>query len=168
MERQQRMPVVISGPTVRRTLNKGSDIMNLKKFKYINVDVLIGEKTCLTGDLVSESAVKIDGTVHGNIKTTREVILSESACVEGDISALALIVAGRLNGNVTTREQLLIKSTGVLEGNVETGSLVIEEDGIFNGMNHSAPKEPAPVTKTEPETGSVPETVSADEEPVEA
>ncbi len=118
--------------------------MNLKKFKYVSVDVLIGEKTKLTGDLETESAVKIDGRVCGNIRTTRELILSETAVVEGDVQAGSLILAGRLLGNVTAREQLLIKSTGMLEGNIETGSLVIEEGGVFFGMNRSILKEEQP------------------------
>lgn len=120
--------------------------MNLKKFKYVSVDVLIGEKTLLTGNLETESAVKIDGRIVGNIQTDREVILSESALVEGDIHAGALIVAGRLTGNVTVTEQLVIKGTGLLEGNIESGSLVIEEGGVFNGMNRSVVKAPAAET----------------------
>ena len=47
--------------------------MNLKKFKYVSVDVLIGEKTCLTGAIVSERAIKIDGTVRGSINSSRAV-----------------------------------------------------------------------------------------------
>ena len=115
-----------------------------KKFKYVNVDVLIGEKTTLTGDLVSESAIKIDGTVCGNIRTTREVILTQTAQVEGDIYAASLILSGHLLGNARAEDQLLIKETGVLEGNIETGSLVIEEGGRFFGMNQSLTKEKAP------------------------
>ena len=115
--------------------------MNFKKFKYVSVDVLIGEKTTLTGDLVSESAIKIDGTIKGDIVTTREVILTETAHVEGDVRASSLIVAGKLYGNVLASDQLLIKETGSLEGNIETGSLVIEEGGVFMGTNRSIKKE---------------------------
>ncbi len=111
--------------------------MSLKKFKYVNVDVLIGEKTVLKGDLSSESAIKIDGTVRGNIESQHEVILSETALVEGDITASGLIIAGHLVGNAKTAEQLVIRPTGVLEGNIETGSLIIEEGGMFTGMNRS-------------------------------
>ncbi len=127
--------------------------MNLKKFKYISIDVLIGEKTRLVGNLDTESAVKIDGTVKGDIRSAKEIILSETASVEGDIYAASLIVAGHLTGNVVANEQLLIKETGVLKGNVETGSLVIEEGGIFNGMNHSIGKQKieADITNTEGE-----------------
>lgn len=121
--------------------------MNLKKFKYINVDVLIGEKTTLTGNLDTESAVKIDGVVCGNITSSKEVILSETATVKGDIFAGSLIIAGSLVGNVSVKEQLIIKSSGSLEGNAETGALVIEEGGCFSGMNHSIIKEET-VTET--------------------
>ena len=124
--------------------------MSLKKFKYVSVDVLIGEKTSLTGDLSSESAVKIDGTVKGNITTTCEVILSETANVFGDIVASGLIISGHLTGNATVSDQLVIKPTGVLEGNIETGSLVIEEGGVFTGMNRSIKK--AAEVVTEPAT----------------
>lgn len=115
--------------------------MNLKKFKYVNVDVLIGKDTCLTGNLQSESAMKIDGTIHGNISTDREVIISDTAIVQGDIVAGALILAGKLLGNAIVSEQLVIKSTGSLEGNIESGSLVIEEGGTFIGMNRSINKD---------------------------
>ena len=115
--------------------------MNFKKFKYVSVDVLIGEKTTLTGDLISESAIKIDGRVKGNIETTREVILTETAVVEGDVCASSLIVAGKLFGDAVASDQLLIKETGALEGNIETGSLVIEEGGVFMGTNHTIKKE---------------------------
>ncbi|MBR5236796.1 MAG: polymer-forming cytoskeletal protein [Clostridia bacterium] len=115
--------------------------MNFKKFKYVSVDVLIGEKTKLTGDLVSESAIKIDGMVKGDITTTREVILTENAQVEGDVRASSLIVAGKLFGNALASDQLLIKETGTLEGDIETGSLVIEEGGVFMGTNRSIKKE---------------------------
>ncbi len=124
--------------------------MSLKKFKYVSVDVLIGEKTTLTGDLSSESAIKIDGTVKGNITTTRELILSETANVFGDIEASGLIISGHLSGNATVTEQLVIKPTGVLEGNIETGSLVIEEGGVFTGMNRSIKKVTEAVTETVP------------------
>ncbi|MBE7036345.1 MAG: polymer-forming cytoskeletal protein [Ruminococcaceae bacterium] len=117
--------------------------MNLKKFKYISVDVLIGEKTTLTGNLDTESAVKIDGTVHGDITSLKEVIISETATVEGNVRADNLIIAGRLFGDVTVKEQLVIKSSGSLEGNAETGSLVIEVGGSFSGMNRSVTKEEA-------------------------
>ncbi len=115
--------------------------MNLKKFKYISVDVLIGEKTTVTGNLETESAVKIDGTICGNITSAKEVILSETAFVQGDVKSGSLIIAGKLIGNVTAAEQLVIKSTGSLEGNAETGALVIEEGGSFSGMNRSISKE---------------------------
>ncbi|MBE7021775.1 MAG: polymer-forming cytoskeletal protein [Ruminococcaceae bacterium] len=114
----------------------------MKKFKYVSVDVLIGAETVLTGNLVSESAIKIDGTVRGDIQTSREVILSETADVAGNISAGSLIVAGKLLGDVKVQEQLLIKATGYLEGNIETGSLVIEPGGSFFGMNRSSKPEP--------------------------
>lgn len=117
-----------------------------RKFKYVNVDVLIGENTTLNGDLVSESAIKIDGRVNGNITTSREVILTATAQVEGDIAAASLIVSGHLHGNARADEQLLIKESGVLEGNIETGSLVIEEGGSFFGMNQSLKKENAAAT----------------------
>lgn len=119
-----------------------------RKFKYVNVDVLIGEQTTLNGDLVSESAIKIDGRVNGNITTSREVILTATAQVEGDITAASLIISGRLHGNARASEQLLIKNSGVLEGNIETGSLVIEEGGSFFGMNQSLKKESAVPVET--------------------
>ncbi|MBE7048243.1 MAG: polymer-forming cytoskeletal protein [Ruminococcaceae bacterium] len=130
--------------------------MNLKKFKFVNVDVLIGEKTTLTGNITTESAIKIDGIMQGNITTTSEVIISETASVEGDVIGSALIVSGKLKGNVTVTNQLVIKENGVLEGDIKTGALVIEEGGIFIGSNHSVKKEPSSeenIVAETPDTG---------------
>lgn len=123
--------------------------MNLKKFKYISVDVLIGEKTKLTGDLVSESAIKIDGTLEGNVVSKREVILSQTAKVKGNITASSLVIGGCLEGNVFVENQLLIKEGGRLEGDAEAGALVIEEGGIFFGMNRSPQKSDEPTALEE-------------------
>ena len=111
--------------------------MGIKKYKYVSVDVLIGADTVLTGELNSKSAVKIDGTVQGNITTAQEVIVSESGTVEGNITAAGLIVSGKITGDAKITDQLLIKETGYLEGNIEAGSLVIEAGGEFYGMNRS-------------------------------
>lgn len=116
--------------------------MNLKKYKFVNVDVLIGKDTVVKGDLTSHSAVKIDGEVNGDITTDQEVILTETATVKGNIDAKCLIVSGHITGNVQIAEQLVIKDKGLLEGDVEAGSLVIEEGGVFHGMNRGR-KEPA-------------------------
>jgi len=112
--------------------------MALKKYKYVNVDVLIGKDTVLTGDLLSQSAIKIDGKVCGNIKTDCELILSETGLLEGNAEADSLIISGKLLGDAKISGQLLIKETGCLEGNIEAGSLVIEAGGQFYGMNRSA------------------------------
>ncbi|MBR6729312.1 MAG: polymer-forming cytoskeletal protein [Clostridia bacterium] len=125
--------------------------MGIKKYKYVSVDVLIGAETVLTGELISKSAVKIDGAVHGNITTTQEVIVSESGTVEGNITAAGLIVSGKIIGDAKITEQLLIKETGHLEGNIEAGSLVIEAGGEFYGMNRSV-KHTAESSSTEAET----------------
>ncbi len=125
--------------------------MALKKYKYVNVDVLIGKDTVLTGELVSQSAIKIDGKVCGNIKTDCELILSETGLVEGNAKADSLIISGKLLGDAKISGQLLIKETGYLEGNIEAGSLVIEAGGQFYGMNRSTRPTKAETETTEQE-----------------
>lgn len=105
------------------------------RVKAITVKVLIGEKTKLEGNILSEDAIKVDGELVGNIITTREVIIGATGHVMGDIACESLVIAGTVEGNVKANGQLAIHATGTLRGNARAASLVIEEGGVFNGLS---------------------------------
>lgn len=90
----------------------------------------------LEGTLEVTGTVRIEGEVKGEVRSKGQLILGETAHIEGEIECAFLSVAGRVNGNVRCTDRLEILRSGVVEGDVHTPSLGIEPGGILEGHCH--------------------------------
>jgi cytoskeletal protein CcmA (bactofilin family) len=97
----------------------------------------------LTGDVETNGVVKVEGTIEGSIKGARQVVLSRTGLIQGDIHADEVILGGRVVGTVHASERVEIQNTCRIEGDIHTRSIVVVEGGIINGgvrMEDSAPR----------------------------
>lgn len=101
-----------------------------------NGATLISAGSTLRGDISSNSDLRIDGTVIGNIQSSAKVIIGGSGVVEGDIVASQTDVSGKVTGNVRAKELLQLKGESVVVGNLYAGKLQIEPSATFNGQCH--------------------------------
>jgi cytoskeletal protein CcmA (bactofilin family) len=101
-----------------------------------NGATLISAGSTLRGDISSNSDLRIDGTVIGNIQSLAKVIIGGSGVVEGDIVASQTDVSGKVTGNVRAKELLQLKGESVVVGNLYAGKLQIEPSATFNGQCH--------------------------------
>jgi len=97
---------------------------------------LISAGTTLTGDLNSNSDLRIDGTLVGNINSTAKVIIGANGTVKGDINGLQADILGRVTGAVKVKELLQLKGSSVVQGNIHAGKLQVEPTATFNGECH--------------------------------
>jgi len=97
---------------------------------------LISAGTTLTGDLNSNSDLRIDGTLVGNINSTAKVIIGANGTVKGDISGQQADILGRVTGAVKVKELLQLKGSSVVQGNIHAGKLQVEPTATFNGECH--------------------------------
>lgn len=103
---------------------------------------LISPGTTLTGDINSNSDLRIDGTLVGNINSTAKVIIGANGVVQGDISGQQADILGKVTGAVKVKELLQLKGSSVIKGNIHAGKLQVEPTATFNGechMNISTP-----------------------------
>ena len=101
-----------------------------------NGATLISAGTTLKGDISSNSDLRIDGTVIGNIHSSSKVIIGGSGVVEGDISASQTDISGKVSGNVRAKELLQLRGESVVAGNLYADKLQIEPTATFNGQCH--------------------------------
>lgn len=94
---------------------------------------LIGNGTKITGDIMSNGDVRIDGHLIGNIVTTGKFVLGQSGVVEGNVSSNNADLSGEVKGTVTIEEMLSLKSTAKINGDIVTGKLAIEPGAMFTG-----------------------------------
>lgn len=97
---------------------------------------LIGAGTTLKGDISSNSDLRIDGTVIGNITSAAKIIIGSSGVVEGDISGNQSDIVGKVSGNIRSKELLQLRGECVVTGNLYAGKLQIEPTATFNGQCH--------------------------------
>lgn len=94
----------------------------------------IAAGTTVNGDMESDSDMRIDGNIIGNVYCKAKIVLGESGIVQGNINAASADLFGTVNGNVDVKELLCLKSKCTVNGNVSTKRLQIEPNATFNGQ----------------------------------
>ena len=92
----------------------------------------LGNPSELHGDLSSEGLLRLDGTIVGNIRAN-EVILSETASIQGEIAADKIVVGGKMNGTLRANDIVEIRTNGCMEGVIVTKRFMLASGGKFNG-----------------------------------
>lgn len=91
------------------------------------------EGTEITGDIVSDSNIIIEGEVIGNISCSGKVIIGNTGKITGNLVCIDAEIEGILEGELTIENLLVLRSTARITGDIETVRLAIEEGGFFEG-----------------------------------
>jgi len=94
----------------------------------------LGKGSRVTGKLVFEGTVRIEGQVEGEITAQDTLTIGESAVVNAQVHGTAVVVHGKVTGDITARKRLEIRAPGKVFGNISTPSLVIHEGVVFEGQ----------------------------------
>jgi len=116
--------------------NKPTTIMTTEKTNGGNGTTLISAGTSLKGDISSNSDLRIDGTIIGNISSSAKIVIGASGVIEGDITGNQADIVGKVSGNIKTKDLLQLRGDCIVNGNVYAGKLQIEPTATFNGQCH--------------------------------
>jgi cytoskeletal protein CcmA (bactofilin family) len=94
---------------------------------------LISSSTSVTGDINTESDIRIDGVLVGNMVTKGRLIIGASGRIEGDIHCKSAEIEGEIKGKIFVDELLSLKATALFSGDITTGQIMIEPGAIFSG-----------------------------------
>ena len=97
---------------------------------------LISAGTTLKGDISSNSDLRIDGTIIGNIQSSAKIVIGTTGVVEGDITGNQADIVGKVAGNIRTKELLQLRGECAVTGNLYAGKLQVEPTATFNGQCH--------------------------------
>jgi cytoskeletal protein CcmA (bactofilin family) len=100
---------------------------------YSNSATLISSGTSLKGDVKSESDLRIDGTIHGNVYSSAKIIVGPSGFVEGNIEGANADITGKVTGNIIVKELLQLRGESNVNGNISAVKLQIDPTAAFNG-----------------------------------
>jgi len=92
----------------------------------------LGNSSEFRGDLSSGGILRLDGVVVGTIRAD-EVILSEAALIDGEITAGKIVVVGKVTGTLKADDIVEIREKGCVTGNIITKRFLMASGGRFNG-----------------------------------
>jgi cytoskeletal protein CcmA (bactofilin family) len=87
----------------------------------------------MSGRLVTERPLRVEGEFRGEIQSASAVIVAETGSVEAPIRARSVEIRGAVVGDVQAAREVVIHASGRLHGDVEAPSLVVMRGAFFNG-----------------------------------
>jgi cytoskeletal protein CcmA (bactofilin family) len=85
------------------------------------------------GELEFEDTMRIDGRFNGRITSKNELVVGESAQIEGEIHVGRVAISGTVIGKIVAEQRVEIHRNGKVYSDIDTPALIIEEGAIFQG-----------------------------------
>ena len=108
------------------------------KKKQPPIKSLIAQGSCIEGNLTFTDGLRIDGAVIGDIRSAEGsasiLVISESACVTGQIYADHVIINGRVIGPVHACELLELQPKAKIAGDVSYKALEMHQGAVISGQ----------------------------------
>jgi cytoskeletal protein CcmA (bactofilin family) len=133
-----------SGPSFRSTsgdVNVGPASSRLSRSVSsdgTDVESLIGERTSFEGTLKTEGAVRLLGSVQGEIESKGTIYVEEKAHVTARLTGAQVTVAGHVDGQIYSDGRVEIRPTGHVTGEITAGALIVQEGAYFDGNSKMA------------------------------
>jgi cytoskeletal protein CcmA (bactofilin family) len=93
----------------------------------------IVDGTKIVGDIITDSNLRIDGEITGNIFSKSKVVVGETGVILGNIACTEADVEGNIDGKLEIEGLLILREKSKIEGDIQTGKLHIEEGAVFLG-----------------------------------
>lgn len=93
----------------------------------------IAAGTEVKGNIKTNSDIRIDGTLEGNIISAGKIVIGESGKITGEIQGKNCDIEGDLKGKITIKELLTLKRTSKIIGDIISDKLAIEPGAKFTG-----------------------------------
>jgi len=100
---------------------------------------IIGPGMKVTGDCEADGAIRVEGSVKGNIRAGKAVVVGRDGVVDGDIFTQDAVIAGTVKGVIRAESRLEIQASSRLEGEVIASRMQLEEGAILNGTVQMGP-----------------------------
>jgi len=97
------------------------------------VATIISQNTSVKGSVNTSSSLRIDWEFEGEVITTSDLIVGESARIKVTVAANNAVIAGTVAGNMTVVDNLELLSSAKVTGDIKVGSLIIDDGAVFEG-----------------------------------
>ena len=133
---------------------------------------IIGTGMTLEGDSETDGSLRVEGTIRGNVRAGKSVVIGKDGLVDGSIFTQDAVVAGRVSGGIHAVSRLELLATSEVSGEIEAPRMQVEEGAKVQGQvavgeSAGAFKVPQPEIPTSSGGKAEPEPEPEDPEPEE-
>lgn len=94
---------------------------------------VVSKDTAIEGSFQADQDVRLDGSVKGDVKCSKRLVLGESGKIEGTVDAQNAVIMGTIEGEIHVKETLTLKATAFINGNLSAKGIQVEEGARYNG-----------------------------------
>ena len=95
---------------------------------------IIGSGMSLEGDTETDGSLRIEGTVRGNVRAGKSVVIGKDGLVDGSIFTQDAVIAGRVSGGIHAVSRLELQATSIVAGEIEAPLMQVEEGAQVQGQ----------------------------------
>ncbi|SEL26879.1 protein CcmA, bactofilin family [Parapedobacter koreensis] len=97
------------------------------------IPTLIGKDCVIHGNINHAYAIRVEGTLMGDVVEAGSLIIGESGVINGNVKAKTVIIFGHINGDVSATDSIEIKNSGKVSGKLSTQILAVERGAVYDG-----------------------------------
>jgi cytoskeletal protein CcmA (bactofilin family) len=117
----------------------GSNGNSNSKRKTAKVETLVGEGTCVAGDVTFSGGLHVDGTVRGNIVAANGdsmalLVVGEHGKIEGEVHVPQVVISGSVVGDVRAAESVELAPNSQVTGNIYYTRIEMAMGASVNGQ----------------------------------
>ena len=97
---------------------------------------IIGPGMRVEGDLTTDGTVRVEGSIRGNVRAGKAVVLGQSGEIIGDVFTQDAVIGGRVSGTLVAESRLELQATSSVDGVIRARAehLQLQEGARFNGQ----------------------------------
>ena len=115
--------------------------MRIRNIDEADIDTVLAEDIEFDGELVFHDPLLIKGNFSGEIRSSGDLFINDSARVEAKIEAHTVSVKGHVKGDVQAHSRLELFETARIIGNIRTPDLFVQSGCLINGTCKMGPEE---------------------------
>nr|MBI1230870.1 hypothetical protein [Cytophagales bacterium] len=84
----------------------------------------------MLGNISAENDIRIEGVIHGNVSTSKKIVVGKTGRIIGNVKASDLHVLGEIIGEIHIRDLVRIGSSAIVEGCIVSRNIQIEPGAL--------------------------------------
>ena len=95
---------------------------------------IVGAGMTLVGDAETDGSLRIEGTIRGNVRAGKSVVIGKDGLVDGNIFTQDAVIAGRVSGGIHAESRLELQASSEVSGEIQSPRMQVEEGAKVQGQ----------------------------------